>query len=186
MQKLISKSNKFIRYNSHYNVITIGGGTGGLSSTSKLLRQKKGLKIGLIEPSNSHYYQPGWTLVGGGIFQDKNVTKKEMVEVIPDGADWIKDSVEIIHPKENQIITKSGKKLTYDYLIIAAGYVLDWDGIKGLKESVGKDGVCSNYSFDYCDKTWEFMKATKGGNALFTMPAVPMGIKCAGAPQKIM
>lgn len=185
MKKFYKKIEKNLRF-SHYNVITIGGGTSGLSTTSKILRKKNGIKAGIIEPSLVHYYQPGWTLVGGGVFKDKSFTKKEMIDVIPKDADWIQDSVEIVHPKENTIITKQGKTITYDYLVIAAGYVIDWKGIKGLENSLGKDGVCSIYSYEQCDKTWKFISEAKGGNALFTMPAIAGGIKCGGAPQKIM
>jgi sulfide:quinone oxidoreductase len=61
---------------------------------------------------------------------------------------------------------------------------LDWDAVEGLREGLGKNGVTSNYQFDLAPYTWELVKTTRQGKALFTQP--PMPIKCAGAPQKAM
>ena len=49
---------------------------------------------------------------------------------------------------------------------------------------MGKNGVCSNYSFEQAPYTWECIKNLKGGKALFTNPNTP--VKCGGAPHKIM
>jgi len=72
----------------------------------------------------------------------------------------------------------------YDLLVVAPGIKLDWDQIAGLKETLGKNGVTSNYGADTSPYTWELVQQMKKGRALFTQP--PMPIKCAGAPQKSM
>jgi sulfide:quinone oxidoreductase len=97
---------------------------------------------------------------------------------------WVQDAVTTFQPDENAVITASGKKLHYEYLVVAAGIQIDWHKIKGLKESIGKNGVCSNYSYDYVDSTWEAIRTFKGGTSIFTNPNTP--VKCGGAPQKIM
>lgn len=57
--------------------------------------------------------------------------------------------------------------------------------IKGLPEGFNKDPMlCSNYDYEYVQKTWPAIQKFKGGNAIFTLPNTP--VKCAGAPQKIM
>ena len=53
---------------SHYQILVIGGGTGGIMTSANLLAKDKSLDIGLIEPADWHYYQPAWTLVGGGTY----------------------------------------------------------------------------------------------------------------------
>ncbi len=53
--------------------------------------------------------------------------------------------------------------LSYDYLVVAPGIQINWDQIKGLKESIGKDGVCSNYSIDTVASTWKFISELKQG-----------------------
>ena len=167
----------------HYQILIVGGGNAGIAIAAKLLIKNKKLDIGIIEPSENHYYQPAWTLVGGGIF-DIQKTKRKEADFIPEKAEWIKDSVTEFQPENNSLTCKSGINLTYDYLIVAPGIQLDWDKVKGLKENLGKNGVCSNFLFDQAPYTWELLKNLKNGKAIFTNPNTP--IKCGGAPQKIM
>jgi sulfide:quinone oxidoreductase len=166
----------------HYKVVVVGGGAAGISVAARLNSKFSRDEVAIIEPSDKHYYQPFWTLVGGGIVPKEQSMRKE-ADFIPPKTKWIRDFVTEFEPDENAVITKSGKKISYDYLVVAAGMQLDWCKVKGLTQMLGKDGVCSNYSYEYVDKTWEFIRSFKGGNAIFTQPATP--IKCGGAPQKI-
>lgn len=167
----------------HHQIIIVGGGSAGITTASQLLSANKNLNIALIEPSNKHYYQPAWTLVGGGVYQAEDTIKPEQ-EVLPDGVTWIQDYCQEFIPDKNTVITKEGSFLTYDYLVVAAGIQIDWHLIKGLPEALGKNGVCSNYAYEQAPKTWSTINNFKGGTAIFTYPNTP--IKCAGAPQKIM
>ena len=167
----------------HHEIIIVGGGTGGITTAAQLLAANKNLDIALIEPNDKHYYQPAWTLVGGGAYQAEDTVKPEQ-EVIPDRVTWIQDYCQEFIPDRHTIVTKQGQEFTYDYLIVAAGIQIDWHLVKGLPEALGKDGVCSNYAYEQAPKTWSTIKNFQGGTAIFTYPNTP--IKCAGAPQKIM
>lgn len=164
-------------------IIIVGGGNAGLSVAAQLLRKNKSLQIAIIEPSEKHYYQPAWTLVGAGVF-DINKTVRGERDYIPKGATWIKDAVETFLPEENKVITRQGNSYDYDALVVCPGIQLDWNKIKGFKETVGKNNVTSNYSFDIAPYTWELIRNFKGGTAVFTNPVGP--VKCGGAPHKIM
>lgn len=167
----------------HFQILVIGGGNAGLSTAAQLLHKQKNLQIGIVEPSEKHYYQPAWTLVGAGVY-DIKATEKNEADFIPKGATWIKDAVENFDPNNNKIMCKTGQEITYDYLIVCPGIQLDWTKVKGLKEALGKNGVSSNYDFNAATYTWEMIKNFKGGTAVFTNPTTP--IKCGGAPHKIM
>ncbi|MBO8172865.1 MAG: NAD(P)/FAD-dependent oxidoreductase [Bacillaceae bacterium] len=166
----------------HHQVVVVGGGTAGITVASQLSRQMSQADIAIIDPATKHYYQPLWTLVGAGVYP-KEVTEREEASLIPPGATWIQDAVTEFYPDDNYVVTRGGKQVGYDYLVVAPGIQIDWDEVKGLKDAIGKDGVCSNYAYEYVNKTWEFMKNFKGGQAIFTQPNTP--IKCGGAPQKI-
>jgi sulfide:quinone oxidoreductase len=168
---------------NHYQILIIGGGNAGIAVASQLLRKRSNLNIGIIEPSEKHYYQPAWTLVGAGIFDSKKTVRNEK-DFIPKNTTWIKEAVTGFDPTSNKVACSSEKEISYDFLIVCPGIQLDWDKIKGLKETLGKNNVSSNYSFKHAPYTWEMIKNFKGGIAIFTNPSTP--IKCGGAPHKIM
>lgn len=164
-------------------IVIVGAGTAGLSVLRNIRRRRKDVELTIIEPSEDHYYQPLWTLVGGGIFP-LSKSKRKMKDFIPSDVQWIRDGVQSFNPNQNSLTTLKGEQVSYDYLVVAPGIQIDWDKIEGLKETLGKNGVCSNYSKETVEYTWETLKKMKSGRALFTFPNTP--IKCAGAPQKIM
>ena len=168
---------------SDHQILIIGGGNAGISVAAQLLQKNSKLDVAIVEPSDKHYYQPGWTLVGGGVYDINNTVRNE-ADYIPSNVKWIKDSADKIEPENNLLITKSGQRITYDFMVVCCGIQLDWASIKGLSETLGKNGVCSNYSFDIAPYTYECIKNFKGGKALFTQPSSL--IKCGAAPQKIM
>lgn len=165
--------------NSHYKVIVIGGGTAGIMVAAQLKRAKRDLEVALIEPSDKHYYQPAWTLVGANTY-DFDKTMRPMKDLIPSGVKWIKESASEFKPEENIVVTAEGNEYSYDFLVAAPGIKIDTSLIEGLTEALDKDVVCSNYTDP--NHTWNVLKNFKGGNALFTQPTTP--IKCGGAPQK--
>lgn len=164
-------------------ILIIGGGNAGISVASQLLRKDGNLDIAIVEGSKKHYYQPAWTLVGGGEFDIKDTVRDE-ASVMPNNVTWIQQMAKTFLPEQNKVVLADGTEVEYSFLIVAPGIQLNWSDIKGLKENLGKNGVCSNYSFESAPYTWECIQNTTGGNAIFTNPNTP--IKCGGAPQKIM
>lgn len=166
-----------------HDIVIVGGGAAGIATAASLLRRRPGLDIAIIEPRDTHYYQPGFTLIGAGVFTPDHV-KKPMAEVMPKGATWLRTAVRALHPESNSVTLEDGQELRYGLLIVATGNRLDFEAIPGLVDTLGRNGVTSNYRFDLAPYTWELVKKLDSGRALFTQP--PMPIKCAGAPQKAM
>ena len=166
-----------------YDVVVVGGGSAGISVSASLLKRNASLRIAVIEPNTEHYYQPAWTLVGGGAFDVKD-TVRPTAAVMPKGVVWIKASLCAFAPQRKVVLLSDGTELGYQQLIVCPGLQLAWEHIEGLEETLGKNGVTSNYRHDLAPYTWELVRTLKGGKALFTQPGMP--IKCAGAPQKAM
>ncbi len=168
---------------SSHQIVIVGGGAAGIAVAASLLHRDDSLDIALIDPSTVHYYQPGWTLVGGGVFRPEE-TRRDMADVLPAGVTWINEAVVAFEPDANALIVEGCRVVRYEHLIVAPGLKVDWDAIEGLPETLGRNGVTSNYRYDLAPYTWKLVQELKSGRALFTQP--PMPIKCAGAPQKVM
>ena len=168
---------------TNHQVIIVGGGAAGIATASSLRKRDNSLDIAIIEPADEHFYQPGWTMVGAGVF-DKNETVRTMDAVWPQGIKRIKGAVKSFEPDSQTVTLGDGSAVSYDFLVVAAGLKLDWDAVEGLNEALGENGVTSNYRFDLAPYTHNLVENMQGKTAIFTQP--PMPIKCAGAPQKAM
>ncbi|MBN3290123.1 SQOR protein, partial [Polypterus senegalus] len=167
----------------HYKVLVVGGGSGGISMSARMKRKVGAGNVAVIEPSEKHYYQPLWTLVGAGA-KSVSSSERSTSSVIPSGVKWIRSRVQEFNPDKNCVRTDKGTEISYEYLIVALGLQLHYEKIKGLPEGFKYPKIGSNYSVQTVDKTWNALKNFKEGNAIFTFPNTP--VKCAGAPQKIM
>ncbi|MBI1649206.1 bifunctional protein tyrosine phosphatase family protein/NAD(P)/FAD-dependent oxidoreductase [Hyphomicrobium sulfonivorans] len=166
-----------------HDIVIVGGGAAGTAVAASLLRRAPDLDIAVIDPAETHYYQPGWTMVGGGIFSAES-TAKSMASVLPGRVTWIKAAVASFSPETNSVLLEGCRAIRYNHLIVCPGIKLNWNGVEGLSETLGHNGVTSNYRYDLAPYTWELVRNLKSGKAIFTQP--PMPIKCAGAPQKAM
>ncbi|WP_299622494.1 bifunctional protein tyrosine phosphatase family protein/NAD(P)/FAD-dependent oxidoreductase [Pelagibius sp.] len=166
-----------------FDVVIVGAGSAGIAVASSMLARASNLEIAIIDPADIHYYQPGWTLVGGGVFE-ADETVRTLSSVLPKELHWIKAAVAAFEPERNAVLLEGCRVIEYGRLIVCPGLKLDWHKVEGLVDTLGHNGVTSNYRFDLAPYTWEQVKNLKAGTALFTQP--PMPIKCAGAPQKAM
>lgn len=164
-------------------IVLVGGGAAGISVAASLAAGGDAVDLTIVEPSDTHFYQPLWTLVGGGVFP-REESARPMADYIPPGATWVKDRVATFDPEAKTVTTADGTAIAYDVLVVAPGIQLDWHLIEGLDGHLGKNGICSNYRYDTVESTWKTLRELRGGQAVFTYPNTP--IKCAGAPQKIM
>lgn len=166
-----------------HTVVIVGGGAAGIATASSLLARDPLLDIAIIDPADVHYYQPGWTLVGGGVF-DAADTAHTMARTIPEGVHWIKAAVAAFEPERNALVLDGCRVIKYQQLVVCPGLKLDWHAIEGLSDTLGRNGVTSNYLYHLAPYTWQLVQGLRSGRAIFSQP--PMPIKCAGAPQKAM
>jgi sulfide:quinone oxidoreductase len=169
----------------HHQVLIIGGGTAGITVAASLRRRgPRGLDIAIVEPSDVHYYQPAFTLVGGGVATLAS-TRRNVSDLVPAGVTLIKAAAASFAPESNTVTLSNGETVGYDHLVVATGVKLDLDKVAGLRETLGKNGVCSNYSPDSVEYTWTCIQNLKpGAKVVFSQPPLPF--KCPGAPQKIV
>lgn len=162
-------------------MVIIGGGSAGITVASRLLGKRQ-RNVTVIDPATTHYYQPLWTLVAGGRAPIEKSARPQS-KVMPKGVRWVQQAATTVDPEASQVGLADGSTVDYDYLVVCPGIQLDWHKIPGLTETLGRDGVSSNYAYEFVPATWSFIRDLRSGTAVFGMPSGP--IKCAGAPQKI-
>ncbi len=167
------------------NIVIIGAGAGGTALANRLVRRLDGARITLIDPRKAHLYQPGLTLVAAGLKPEGYVVS-ETTDWLPKGVTLIAEKAAAIDPEAKTVSTEGGQTLSYDYLVVAPGLVLDHDAIEGFSlDMVGENGIGALYAGpQYAAATWKAASAfiETGGMGVFTRPATEM--KCAGAPLK--
>lgn len=171
-----------------HKVVVVGGGSAGLNASHQLLRSGRfaAEDIAIIDPAVWHDYQPGWTLVGGGLKTNREL-RKPQAELIDDKIKFYNDGVREFNPQDKSVtLSGCGQNLAYDHLIVAPGIKVDYSSIKGLPEALADKSslVSSIYGYDTSEKVFGTVQKLQKGNAIFTHPSGT--VKCAGAPQKIM
>ena len=163
-----------------HRIVIVGGGSAGISVAARLRRAGED-DVAIVDPARDHYYQPLWTLVGGGVVPVER-SRRPQSAVVPKGVRWIQDAVVDIDPDGRTVATASGASMGYDALVLCPGIELAWDMVPGLAEAVATPHAASNYTAELAPKTWELVRRFRGGHAVFAAPGSP--IKCPGAPQK--
>ncbi|XP_026647058.1 sulfide:quinone oxidoreductase, mitochondrial isoform X2 [Zonotrichia albicollis] len=110
----------------YYEVLVLGGGAGGISMSARMKRRVGAENVAVVEPSKTHYYQPLWTLVGGGAKQ-LAASARPTESLIPSGVEWIKSRVTAFNPDKNYVCLENDIKVSYKYLIIALGISLHYE-----------------------------------------------------------
>ena len=164
-----------------FDVVIIGGGTGGIMTAAQLIKKNKTISIAIIDGTKTHHYQAAYTLVASGNFKMQNLIKDEK-NLIPNGVEWIQSFVSELQPEKNAFLTTNHKKIFYKYLVLSPGIKINTNKLPGLTEALNNNNVTSVYTEP--EKMWEKVQNFKGGRTIFSVPNTP--IKCGGAPMKVM
>lgn len=174
------------RVRTSARIVVLGAGAGGAAIANRLAARLDGAQITVIDGRQQHWYQPGFTLIAAGL-KPASYAISSTGQWLPSGVEWVQEYAAGIDPDSNHVTTTGGRRLDYDYLIVATGLVLDWAAIEGFSlDMVGQDGVSAHYAGpDYAELSWRALDrfTDRGGIGLFGRPATEM--KCAGAPLKI-
>lgn len=170
-----------------HKVVVVGGGSAGLTVAHQLLRTGKFAQddLAIVDPAEWHHYQPGWTLVGGGL-KDREDLRRKLKDLIDPKLKFYNQKVQGLSPETNSITLGNGDSVSYQHLVVVPGISINYDAIKGLPEALAdrESPVSSIYGYETCNKVFPNIEKFSKGNAIFTQPAGV--VKCAGAPQKVM
>lgn len=174
------------RLKTNARIVIAGSGLGGLALANRLSRSLAGARITIVDAKTEHNYQPGYTLVATGVWPVEKV-RDANADFMPDGVEWVQEMVGGFDPLAKTVTTVGGKRIGYDYLVVATGLHLDYAQIEGMDlQAIGSNGLASVYPGPQAAQaTWAAIDAfrQKGGDAVMTLPSTPL--KCAGAPLKM-
>jgi sulfide:quinone oxidoreductase len=173
-----------VKTNAH--IVIAGSGLGGIAVAARLRQALAGARITLVDAKQEHHYQPGFTLVATGVWPVDKVRDRN-ADFLPEGVQWVREMVAEFDAPANTVVTTSGERIRYDFLVVATGLHLDYAQIEGMDlAAIGRDGLASVYAGPQAAAaSWSALDAfrARGGQAIMTLPAGPL--KCAGAPLKM-
>jgi sulfide:quinone oxidoreductase len=173
------------KLNYKSNIVILGSGMAGLGIAARLRRNMPNATIKIVDSQQSNYYQPGFTLVGAGIWK-RNILTMSNSDFIPKGVEWVQEDAVEIDPESQTIKTSDFNTINYDFLVVAVGTQLNYGDVEGMDvNAIGHNGLADIYAGpDQAEATWSVMQKfiKKGGQALIAKPGTD--IKCPGAPLK--
>ena len=162
-------------------LLVIGAGTAGVITVNKLRKKlpRSEWEITVVDPAETHDYQPGYLFLAVGMYSTKKVGKP-LASLIPKGVTLVKQAVKDVVPTENKVVLDDGSSLDYDYLVIATGTTPRPDQTPGMGDSLWHDSVHSFYTYPDAEALYKKLEAFEGGKVVVHVTEMP--IKCPVAP----
>src|SRR5579863_3249677 len=150
-------------------VLVVGGGMAGTIFANNLARRCAGelkngkAQITMLSASERHMYQPGLLYVAMGRMTPDELYR-EQASLLEPGISFSVDPVEKFNLKDNNVVTKSGKTVSYDIVVIATGSRSMPELTPGLAEN-SINLYTEAAALDFYDK----LNAFKGGRIVLTV-----------------
>ena len=161
-------------------IVILGAGTGG-TVMANLLRKRldgKGWSLTVIDKDDDHYYQPGFLFIPFGFYTKEDLLKKKS-KFIPKGVEFIISEVERVDAAGNAVVLGDGRRVPYDFLILATGAEIAPSETPGMLDG-WRDTVFDFYTADGAAALAEKLRTFPGGRLVVHINEMP--IKCPVAP----
>ena len=153
-------------------VVILGGGVGGVASAKMISEEARkhsvNLEVTLVTKERRHYMPPLFFDVAMG-----EASPEETYAPIENlsryfGVNVLVDPVNYIDAANHTVVTGSGRKIEYDYLVVALGTTYEWGKYPGL----AKAGY-HNYDLEGAIKLRDALRRFKGGKVVIFIPETP-------------
>ncbi len=171
--------------NAQAGIVIVGGGAAGITMASLVRRRMPKANVTIVEPAERHFYQPGFTMIGAGVWKSDDIWVREE-SLIPKGVRWIREKAAAVEPDHKVVVTSGGQRLRYDFLILVPGIQENWSLVDGIsKATLGQGNAHSIYDFEGSIRTRAAIErfVETGGRGVYADTWTKL--KCGGAPKKI-
>ena len=163
-----------------HRLLVLGAGTAGTMAVNKLRRRlSEDWAITLVDQDDEHVYQPGLLLLPFGTYTPQELVKPRR-RFIPEGVDLVVSAVDRVDAEAKRVLLTDGRKLGYDYLLIATGTSPRPDQTPGMTGSEWRSSVFDFYTLDGAVALRDALAGWTGGRLVVHVTEMP--IKCPVAP----
>ena len=162
-------------------LLVLGAGTAGTMVVNRLCRllDCDEWQMTIVDPHDTHYYQPGFLFIPFGMYSKNDVVKPKR-DFIPSGVELIKTAADVIEPDHNRVKLVDGRILHYDFLVIATGAQTRPEMTPGLKEHEWHKSIHDFYTVEGALDLAKHLRTWQGGRMVVNVVENP--IKCPVAP----
>ena len=162
-------------------LLVLGAGTAGTIAVNKLRSRLPASEwsITVVDQDDRHVYQPGLLLLPFGVYHLEELTKPRE-RLLPDGVELVISEIEAVDAAANQVQLVDGRRLGYDYLVIATGTTPRPDQTPGMDGEEWRRNVFDFYTLEGALALRFALRAWHGGRLVVHVTEMP--IKCPVAP----
>jgi sulfide:quinone oxidoreductase len=159
----------------------LGGGTAGTMVANKLRRRldRRQWQITVVDQDDAHVYQPGFLFIPFGGCEPEAIVKQRR-RFLTGGTDLVLGEIDRVDPSENTVTLTNGRRLAYDYLVIATGTSPRPEQTPGMLGPHWRKSVFDFYTLDGATALATALAGFGGGRLVVHI--VDMPIKCPVAP----
>lgn len=125
------------------HIVILGAGIGGIPSAFEMReRAHRDDKVTVISDSETFHFTPSnpWVAVD---WREPQQIKLELGPLFrKKGIDFVHCGAQRVHPESNEIELTDGRRVAYDFLIIATGPRLAFDEVEGLGPAGHTSSIC--------------------------------------------
>ena len=162
-------------------LLVLGGGTAGTMVVNKLRRKldPADWQISIVDQDDKHLYQPGFLFIPFGVYQESDVVRSRH-RFIPDGVELVLGEIDRVDADAREVLLTGGRRLGYDYLVIATGTTPRPDQTPGMLGPQWRTSIFDFYTLDGATALAQALREFDGGRLVVHITDMP--IKCPVAP----
>jgi sulfide:quinone oxidoreductase len=162
-------------------LVVLGAGTAGTMVVNQLRRRldRKEWEILVVDQDDRHLYQPGLLFVPFGGYRPEQLVKPRR-RFVPDGVELVLAGIDRVDPDHQQVLLADGRRLGYDYLVVATGTSPRPDATPGMLGPQWRRSIFDFYTLDGATALAAALDRFESGRLVVHITDIP--IKCPVAP----